>query len=539
MSDNGLASFRNSDEIESSNVKLEIHDGSYDNENNNDGTLTTQPPDLPNQGWTPYLVFCSTALVMGSMFMFAYNAVIINEPQEILRNFINQSYSQRYNATIDKGSLDTIWLFTVSNYLIGGTIGALVGGVESDRLGRKKALIFNSIVGVIAGAFMLAAPFVNVFELLLVGRLIAGIHCGSCTAIVPEYLAELAPLSLRGASGTLNQVALCIGALTASVLALPVILSRPNEPNTWPFLFFPCMLLPFVQTILLDFTVESPRWLVMVKRNESEANKCLLKLRGNAREVESEIQHLIHEREIEDDRPKLSYKESFIGCLGWPLVICIFMQLSQQFSGINASTYYSDSLFNQVGLEEPVPQYASLGVTTTAAIMTIIAMFLVERLGRRILMIAGLSGMLLACILLTIFMTLSYLTPVFNYITIVSLFLFSSSFAVGPGPIPLFIFIELSLPRYRPPTIAICIFINWVANMTVSFTFPTIEQTFNTFSFVPFLIFNFLALTFVTLFLPETKGIPSEENVRKLRVRKLQICTKSPEIDQQILTEGL
>ena len=515
-------------------LRLQVQE-SYDPEIDvNQGENLIVPAHPVEYGWTPYLIYCSLSVILGSTFIFGYNAVVINEPEQIFQDFINKSYTDRYNATIGKDDLDTIWLFTVSNFLIGGTIGALVGGMEADRFGRKKALIFNSFIGVIAGAMMFMAPFVNIFELLLIGRLIGGIHCGSISAIVPAFLMEMAPMPLRGAAGTLNQVSIVTGGFIAAVFGLPVILAQENEPNVWPFLFFPCLILPLIQIIMLLFAVESPRWLITKRNDEQEAFIALSKLREKsfARDViDGEVYTLIAERDAQEALPKLSFWSAFTGALGWPLLICVVMQIAQQFGGINAAIYYSDSVFAQTGLKDPIPQYASLGVVFTTVITTFVSIFVIERAGRRILMLVGIGGMLGGCISITIFMTFSYVSPVFNYITIASMFIFVAAFGIGPGSIPWFIAPELSLAQYRPVTIAICTFANWVSNMTVAFAFPPIQKAIGTYSFLTFAGINTATFVFTLFFLPETKGLPAEENIQRLSLKRFQICSKKEDDD--------
>ena len=381
---------------------------------------------------------------------------------------------------------------------------------------------------------MFLAPYVDIYELLLVGRAVSGFHCGLITGITPVFVTELAPISLRGAAGTINQLTITLGGLIASILGLPAVLGRGDNIYIWTFLFFPCFFLPFLQIVMLLFTVESPKWLLLVANDENQAFASLKKLRGNVPDevFQDEIAQLRLEKEQSMNLPKLSLCEMAKGTFSWPLAICVMMQLAQQLSGINAAIFYSSEIFSKAGLTGAQPEYASLGVISTSFTMAIVSSNLVERLGRRILMIGGILGMWLASLLVTVFMVLANDhedTKVFNYITIAMIIFYVASFGIGPGPIPWFIAPELSLSQFRPLAISICTFVNWAANLGVAFAFPPIQRLIGPYSFMPFFVFLNVFLIFSFLFLPETKNQTPENSISKLETRKLQVtcCCRS------------
>ena len=489
-----------------------------------DNTNGRQERSGSPSGWTCYLLFCLFAITLGSTFIIGYNITLLNQPHHIFRKFVNQSYARRYSSTNE--AFEVIWQFTVANFLIGGAIGALVGESECKYFGRKKAIILNSVIGTIAGAMMLSSPYTDMFELLLAGRFVAGIHAGSVSALVPPYLTELAPLSLRGAAGSFGQLSMVLGGLLASVLGLPIVLGRENEADVWPLLFIPAVFFPLMQIILVCFVTESPRWLVLTTGDENTALNSISKLRGknySSDLVDFEVYVLMREKERRDDELAMTVRELLQGLLSWPLAICLVMQLTQQLSGVNISLNYSNHIFGKVEFQEPLLNYLIVGINATGVIVALVSIYLVDKMGRRRLMLIGILGLQLACLFLCISLNLSRNDDVFRYLTVASTYIFIAAFSIGPGSIPWFIAVELSLPQFRIASIALCTFLNWSANIAMYLLFPLFSKMLGSYIFLIFMALNFIAFIFSMLFLPETKGLPVEENVRRLEEKRLQI----------------
>ncbi|CAF0809109.1 unnamed protein product [Rotaria sordida] len=190
----------------------------------------------------------------------------------------------------------------------------------------------------------------------------------------------------------------------------------------------------------------------------------------------------------------------------WALFITVFLQLSQQFSGINAVVYYSTVIFQSAGYKKDIAEYANLGLGATSVFFTLISVFLMDRLGRRILHLSGLGGMFITSLILVISLIVQS-TTFWNNISLIVTFLFIAFFAIGPGSIPWLITSELFNQTYCVPATSIAVLVNWSANFIVGLTFkPLFTGLLHKYTFLIFtgLLLIFFLLTF--FFVPETKA---------------------------------
>ena len=264
-----------------------------------------------------------------------------------------------------------------------------------------------------------------------------------------------------------------------------------------------------------------------------EARDALLQLRGvnQQEQVDMELKEMMEEAAAEKE-PEMSIPE-LIGSskLRLPLIICIFMHLSQQLSGMVAIFYYSISFFTRcnfipsstktiilclsAGIGEQEAQYANLGVGAIMVTMTLVTIPLMDRLGRRVLHLGGLGGMCAMAILIVIAQNMENAGGVLIAATLV----FVVFFALGPGSIPWMIAGEMFTQGPRPAASALVVFINWAANLAVSLLFPLVLiPELQEFTFLPFAIFIAVFFIFIFLYLPETKGRTVGETTALLQV---------------------
>ncbi|KAG8507144.1 Solute carrier family 2, facilitated glucose transporter member 4 [Galemys pyrenaicus] len=372
---------------------------------------------------------------------------------------IEQSYNETWlgrqgpegPGSIPPSTLTTLWALSVAIFSVGGMISSFLIGVISQWLGRKRAMMVNNILAVLGGTLMGLANAAASYEMLILGRFLIGAYSGTrqhygfaqcpillhhrwawgqdgqlpsalfsslcpglTSGLVPMYVGEIAPTHLRGALGTLNQLAIVIGILIAQVLGLESLL---GTATLWPLLLGITVLPALLQLVLLPFCPESPRYLYIIRNLEGPARKSLKRLTGWA-DVSGALAELKEEkRKLERERPL-----SLLQLLGsrthrQPLVIAIVLQLSQQLSGINAVRmqhplgragvgniprvfYYSTSIFETAGVGQPA--YATIGAGVVNTVFTLASVFLVERAGRRTLHLLGLAGMCGCAILMTV-----------------------------------------------------------------------------------------------------------------------------------------
>lgn len=350
------------------------------------------------------------------------------------------------------------------------------------------------------------------YEVLIIGRFFIGINAGINTGIAPMYLSEISPVSLRGLCGTFNQLCITFGVFISTILGLKDVLGTPSH---WQLaLGFPLVMVVW-QLCALSFCPESPRFLLINRNSEDEAEIALVWLRGTV-DVSDEIDEMISERERAKQIKKFSIGDLFhTKELRTPLIICLMMHLSQQLSGINAVVYYSTDIFKTAGFGIDEAQHATLITGATNVCMTFVSALVMDKLGRRSLHLFGLGGMFVATYILT-------LGLVYNdkasgdhkwvgYICVIAVVFFIICFASGPGSIPWFFTAELFGQGPRPAAVSVGVLVNWSANFCVGLGFPFLQESIKVYSFIPFVVFLGIFWVFTLFKVPETKGLTIEQ----------------------------
>ncbi|KAF1392020.1 hypothetical protein PFLUV_G00048150 [Perca fluviatilis] len=447
----------------------------------------------------PLMLSVGTA-VIGSL-QFGYNTGVINAPQKIIENFINETYFERYQEAISKTTLTAIWSVAVSIFSVGGIVGSFSVGLFVNRFGRRNSMLMANVLAFIAAALMGFSKMASSWEMLIVGRFVVGLYSGLSTGFVPMYVGEISPTALRGALGTFHQLGIVVGILIAQVFGMEAIM---GNDDLWPLLLSFIFILALIQCILLPLCPKSPRFLLINKNEENKAKAVLKKLRGTT-DVSSDMQEMKEESRQMMREKKVTIPELFRSHLyRQPLLIAVVLQLSQQLSGINAVFYYSTRIFEKAGVEQPV--YATIGAGVVNTAFTVVSLFIVERAGRRSLHMLGLLGMAVSAVLMTIAMALLEQLKWMSYLSIVAIFSFVAFFELGPGPIPWFIVAELFSQGPRPSAFAVAGFSNWTANFIVGMTFQYVEELCGPYVFIIFTVLLLFFLVFTYFKVPETKG---------------------------------
>uniref|UniRef100_A0A8C5C5N6 Major facilitator superfamily (MFS) profile domain-containing protein n=1 Tax=Gadus morhua TaxID=8049 RepID=A0A8C5C5N6_GADMO len=451
------------------------------------------------------LMLAVGAAVIGSL-QFGYNTGVINAPQKVIENFINETWSERNEQPIDQTTLTTIWSVSVAIFSVGGIFGSFSVGLFVNRFGRKNSMLMANILAFASAALMGFSQMAKSYEMLIIGRFVVGLYSGLSTGFVPMYVGEVAPTALRGALGTLHQLGIVLGILMAQVFGIE---SFMGNKALWPlllgFTFFPAV----VQCAVLPFCPESPRFLLLNKNEENKAKSVLKKLRGSA-DVSADMQEMKSEHRQMMREKKVTIPELFRSPLyRQPIFIAIVLQLSQQLSGINAVFYYSTSIFEKAGVAQPV--YATIGAGVVNTAFTVVSLFVVERAGRRSLHMIGLAGMAFSAVLMTIALSLLEKLPWMSYVSIVAIFGFVAFFEIGPGPIPWFIVAELFSQGPRPSAFAVAGFSNWTANFIVGMGFQYVEMVCGPYVFIIFTVLLLFFLVFTYFKVPETRGRTFDE----------------------------
>ncbi len=392
--------------------------------------------------------------------------------------------------------------------LVGCAIGAAIAGVLSDWLGRKKVLILSAILFLISAVGTALPKNITIF---IIYRIIGGLGVGAASMSSPMYIAEISPAKIRGRMVSVNQFAIVTGFLVVYFVNYFIALQGDqswNEQSGWRWMFGSEALPALLLLVLLFFVPESPRWLTKQNRSD-EALEILTRVDG-AEYAKTEL------LEIKD---AIAHESGSLKQLLQPgmkivLVIGIVLAVLQQVTGINVFLYFGTEIFKKMGSETNAALLQTVVVGAVNLTFTIVAIWTVDRLGRKPLMMIGSAGMglsLLAMGLASYFdrTELWLLLFILGYI---------ACFALSVGPVTWVILSEIFPTRIRGRAMAIATVCLWVANYLVSQTFPMmdennwlLEKFHHALPFWLYGIFCVVLVTFVRRFVPETKGKTLEE----------------------------
>ncbi|XP_077587195.1 solute carrier family 2, facilitated glucose transporter member 2 [Stigmatopora nigra] len=476
----------------------------------------------PGKEVTGTLAFAIFTAALGSL-QFGYSMGVINAPQRVIERHYGRSLGVLPQEAARMSSNESLltrgipeemthpdvviyWSLSVAIFSVGGVLSSFLVGFVGDLRGRVKGMLVVNVLAVASGLLMGLCKMWKPHIMVIAGRAIMGFYCGLTSGLVPMYIGEIAPKAYRGALGTLHQLAIVIGILISQVIGLDFIL---GNDDMWPLLLGLSGAPAVLQSLLLPLCPESPRYLYIVLGKEDEAKESLHRLKGQY-DASADMEEMRREKEEADKVPRVSIW-SLIRSSAYrrQLVVALMMHLSQQLSGINAIFYYSTAIFTGAGVSQPV--YATIGVGAINTIFTLVSVALVDRAGRRTLMLTGLGGMCFCAAIMTIGLNYQSEYSWMSYVSMSAIFLFVAFFEIGPGPIPWFIVAELFSQGPRPAAIALAGCCNWTSNFIVGMTFAYIQKWLGVYVFVLFagLLFGFIV--FMYLKMPETKGKSFEE----------------------------
>ncbi|XP_073969394.1 solute carrier family 2, facilitated glucose transporter member 1-like isoform X2 [Rhodnius prolixus] len=463
--------------------------------NNN---LLSIRPTKQSTGWTFILVLTGVATIFGSSIPVGFNIGVVNTPSKIIKQWCNESVISRYGIALSEQHLDNLWSAIVSIFLIGGMIGSLVGACVADKVGRRGAMVVGGITALLAAVLFIISKPLNSVEVMLLGRLLAGLSGGLVTAVMPMYLTELAPVNLRGATGTFCPLGLCLGVLMGQIMGLPFILGREEA---WNYLLGFYAMLILISGMALPWLPESPKYLYTVKGLRQKAIRELSRLRNLPGEF------VCGELEEKEEVSANGWSVLKLICskpLRIHLALVCALQAGQQFSGINAVFYYSVNIFKTAGLSDSNAQFASLGAGAINFLIALIMIPVINKFPRRSLAI-GSCVTATTCLVLLSF-SINYMNSFswMPYLSIVAVLSYVLCYGVGLGPIPYFIGAELFDLGPRPFAMALGSVSNWSGNFIVGMTFLELQHLIGPYSFLIFATFTGLLAIFLKTCLPET-----------------------------------
>jgi sugar porter (SP) family MFS transporter len=431
------------------------------------------------------IVWSVTAALAG--FLFGFDTVVISGADKKLQALWQSS--DAFHGSV-----------VMAMALWGTVIGALFGGIPTNKLGRKNTLL---IIGILYTASALGSALANDPYLFALFRFIGGLGVGASTIAAPAYISEIAPAKNRGRLVALYQFNIVFGILIAFISNY--LLNDIGE-NAWRWMLG-VEAIPAVIYTLLTFTVpKSPRWLISKSRN-NEAKK-MLALINPGEDAEKIISDL---KSKDNDSEK---KENiFMKKYRFPLILAFLIAMFNQLSGINAFLYYAPRIFEEAGLGESTALLSSIGIGITNLIFTLIGVFLIDKLGRKILMYFGSAGYILSLSLVScafFFEWTGNAVPLF-------LFLFIASHAIGQGAV-IWVFISEIFPNHlRASGQSFGSSTHWFLAALIPALIPLLFSSVGAGAvFLFFAIMMVFQLLFVIFMMPETKGISLEELSQKL-----------------------
>ena len=477
-----------------------------------------------NRGYLAAIVLVAT---LGGL-LFGYDTAVISGAEKGLQAFFMGAEDFTYTNAMHG--------FTSASALIGCIIGSALSGLLATRLGRKRALLvagllfFVSALGSMNPEFLFfekGKPTLALLCAFNIYRIVGGIGVGLASAICPMYIGEISPSNIRGMLVSWNQFAIIFGQLVVYFVNFLILGEHTNpviesvgrgvnqivagsDPWTistgWRYMFGSEAVPAGIFAILICFVPETPRYLVMI-RQEGRALAILEKINGTSRsqQILSEIRETISER-----REKLF-------AFGW---LCIFigimLSVFQQICGINAVLYYAPRIFGDMGMTNPMVNTVVMGVVNI--IFTLVAVFTVERLGRKPLLISGSLGMALGAF----GVALTFGHAGMELLTMLSIMLYSASFMFSWGPICWVLIAEIFPNTIRGAAVAIAVAFQWIFNFIVSSTFVPMFNMHLTagdhfghwFTYALYGTICVVAAIFVWRLVPETKGKTLEDMSR-------------------------
>ncbi|XP_039940451.1 solute carrier family 2, facilitated glucose transporter member 5-like isoform X1 [Hirundo rustica] len=439
----------------------------------------------------------------GSSFQYGYNVSVINSPAPYMQDFYNRTYLDRTGAPMDGGFQTLLWSLTVSMFPLGGFFGSLMVWPMVNNCGRKGTLLINNLFSIAAAILMGTSELAKTFEVIILSRVVMGIFAGLASNVVPMFLGEMSPKNLRGAIGVVPQLFITIGILAAQILGLNSILGNAEG---WPVLLGLTGIPSLLQLLTLPFFPESPRYLLIQKGNEEQARRALQRLRGRE-DVDDEIQEMYQEDQSEKEEGQFSVLSLFtFKGLRWQLISIIVMMAGQQLSGVNGVFYYADRIFESAGVASSSIQYVTVSIGAINVVMTLLAVFIVESLGRRILLLAGFVLCSASCAILTLALNLQNTVSWMSYLSIVSVIAYIIGHAIGPSPIPAVMITEMFLQSSRPAAFMVGGSVHWLSNFTVGLVFLYMEAGLGPYCFLIFCGICVTTMLYIFFVVPETKN---------------------------------
>jgi len=448
------------------------------------------PPELTARTIRRHVFWAAAITALGGL-LFGYDTGVVSGALLFLH--------------VDFGKLTSFDKELVTSLLlIGAMVGAFFAGRIADKVGRRRTVLMTAALFMVG---VLGAAFSPNLASLVVMRFVIGVAVGSASMVVPLYIGEAAPPQIRGALVSFNQLAITSGILTAYLVDYGLSFSE-----NWRLMFGLATVPAGALFVGMLFQHESPHWLIAQGREE-EARAVLHRVRAST-DIEAEI---VEVREL--SQKKTSAKDLFDPAVRKMLTVGVLLAVFQQVTGINTIIYYAPTLLHGAGLGNSAALLANVANGIVNVGMTIVAIRLIDRVGRRPLLLRGTTGMAISLVVLALAFVVggNPLTGVTAMIAIVALLIYTGSFAIGLGPVFWLLISEIYPVGIRGQAMSVATIANWGANFIVTVSFLTLLNALHgSGTFFLFAFLTVVALVYFQRRVPETKNRSLQEIERDL-----------------------
>uniref|UniRef100_A0A673L2F7 Solute carrier family 2, facilitated glucose transporter member 5 n=1 Tax=Sinocyclocheilus rhinocerous TaxID=307959 RepID=A0A673L2F7_9TELE len=407
--------------------------------------------DLPKQGHTYILVLMVTSTAIGGTLQYGYNLAIMNAPAVFI-HFLGV-----YEVTL-------IWTFIVSIFSLGDFIGALIAGPVSVRFGRKKTTLLNNVFLLSSSLLALLSRTAKSFEMIIISRFLVCINAGT---VCPMYFGESAPKHLRGAVS-----------LSSAVVSLRELLG--SEP-CWQYLFASNAIPGLIQLLTLPWFPESPHYLLIDCGDKEACLMALQRLRGCEVQREELDEILQEQNETKIERAKQPWELFTDRSVRWQLITVAVLSSAMQLCGNDSIYFYASFIFQEAGISAGQIQYVTTGTGMCEFTACILCNLLIERLGRRLMLMGGFVLMAGWAVVFTASLSLEVV-----YLSMTCIFTYILSFGMGPagvtGILPTEIFNQTTHPAAYMATGSLM----WLNLFIIGMIFPFLVSGLGRYCFVPF-----------------------------------------------------
>ncbi|GAU91233.1 hypothetical protein RvY_03533 [Ramazzottius varieornatus] len=476
----------------------------------------------------------------GLWFADGYVSVVMNGPQSLIVRWIRTVHCAKYtlknstllnNASLQDGEiylwcrhiapedeptmlsenlqLNTLWALCSSINNVGWLLSIFVTMPLLRAFGLKGALLVDGGLYIAFNLVFALATFLHSYEMFVIGKLLLGFTGGTCMVLVPTYVSEITPVKLRGNLGTIPMVFMVLGMICATALGFPQALG--NEDG-WRYLMGLSVLPPALMLLVLPFCPDSPRRLYIEKKEREGARKALLWLRRS-----DNVQQELASMQIELERQTHHQQLTIFGIfrhrrLRSTIGLCLVVMVARQFSGYAVICNYSTAIFEEVGLQRQGALLATLGLWCVSLVGTLSSLILVDRAGRKRLLLIGQAGLIVSHAL---FVALAALKKEGHgwteYGSVACLLAVLVFYQTGLSMIAYILPAELFTQEARSAAMSLATGCAAACAITTTFLFPVLQSLLQEYTYLIFVAVLIATFSFLALKLPETKGKTTNE----------------------------